>query len=158
MQCPYLSFSYRHHYHNNNNNNNHQPQKPATEPSTTTAPATPLPLLAPLCPGNTFATTPVTSPPCAPVARNTQLATPHSYPRGQHPASTSPTSFPQRNHPVAHPAFVMSSAGGAPATGTTTVTPLPFTTVVIGSEGGQEVVAQSRPVWQHPPPARARQG
>lgn len=80
-----------------------------------------------------------------------QLAVPHEYPSGQHPA-TGPPSSPHMNHPFAH---VAESDAGTSATGTAMVTPL-LIIVVIGV-GGHDVSLQSRPVWQQPPPARARQ-
>jgi hypothetical protein len=115
-------------------------------------PNLPPPLLLP--PGNPFATLPVAPLSPVPVPLSKQLAVPHSYPLGQHPA-TGPASAPHKNHPLAQLPAVVS---GIPLTGTTTVTPFPLTIVVISPWGGQDVVAQSRPVWQHPPPARARQG
>jgi hypothetical protein len=81
-----------------------------------------------------------------------QLAVPHVYPSGQQPA-TEPPSSPQRYQPVAH--ALTPSPFGTSLTGTATVTD-PEMMVVMGV-GGHEVVAQLRPVWQQPPPARARQ-
>ncbi|KAG7288584.1 hypothetical protein NEMBOFW57_004937 [Staphylotrichum longicolle] len=77
----------------------------------------------------------------APPTPATQLAVPHAYPLGQHPA-TGPASAPHMNHPLAQLPVV---SAGAPLTGTTTVTPFPFTTVVMACCGGHDVVAQSRP-------------
>lgn len=127
-----------------------------THPTTTTTapPPFPPPILPPAAasPGTTFPTAPV-SPACPPTK---QLAVPHSYPLGQHPA-TGPASRPHKNHPPAHcPAPVV--AGLPSPTGTTTVTPSVATIVVITGGGGQLVVWQSRPVWQHPAPAEARHG
>jgi hypothetical protein len=47
-------------------------------------------------------------------------------------------------------------AVGTAVAGTTTVMPLP-STMVVERTGGHDVVLQSRPVWQQPPPAEARQ-
>ncbi len=119
-----------------------------------TAATTPLP--APLTvsaadpAGKTFCTVAV-----AVAATRVQLAVPQPYPLGQHPG-TGPALEGQRNQPAAH----VEADGPAPpapeGTGTTTVSP-PDTTVVEAGGGGQLVVAQSRPVWQQPPPAEARQ-
>jgi len=56
------------------------------------------------------------------------------------------------NHPLAQ---VAEASFGTSATGTAIVTP--FVMMVVIGVGGQEVSLQSRPVWQQPPPARARQ-
>jgi hypothetical protein len=132
---------------------------PATNPITTapkTHPTLPPRLVEPP-PGNAFATLAVAAAPPSPnVAK--QLAVPHAYPVGQHPSSSLPSSPPHINHPPAHPPLVAASGIPSPGTGTTTVTPFPLTTVVISPCGGHDAVAQSRPVWQQPPPARARQG
>lgn len=82
-----------------------------------------------------------------------QLAVPQPYPEGQQPG-LSPSSPSQRYQPEAQVAVVEA---GTAAAGTTTVTPLPSTMVVGRAGGGHEVVLQSRPVWQQPPPAEARQ-
>lgn len=127
--------------------------KPTTNPTTPitthqpleTNPLLPTPPFPIPCPGRPFATLAVCPAPPTPA---TQLAVPHSYPLGQHPA-TGPASAPHMNHPLAQLPVV---SAGAPLTGTTTVTPFPFTTVVMACCGGHDVVAQSRPVWQHPPP------
>lgn len=99
------------------------------------------------CPGSSFATVAV-----APPVSRLQLAVPHPYPLGQHPA-IGPDPVPQRNQPVAQAAVVVA---GTPEAGTAIVSPL-LMRVVDEAGGGQEVVWQSRPVWQQPPPARARQ-
>jgi hypothetical protein len=57
---------------------------------------------------------------------------------------------------VAHAPAVVADAG-TPLAGTATVTPFVSTMVVDAGGGGQDVVWQSRPVWQQPPPALARQ-
>jgi len=97
--------------------------------------------------GSSFCTVPVSLPEAI-----VQLAVPQLYPEGQQPA-TGPALAGQRNHPPAHVSVV---AAAEPPAGTTTVRPLPETTVDEAA-GGQLVVAQSRPVWQQPPPAEARQ-
>ena len=62
--------------------------------------------------------------------------------------------LPHKNHPEAQ---VLLTAGfGTAVTGTETVMPL-LLTICVYVMGGHEVVEQSRPVWQHPPPAEARQ-
>lgn len=58
----------------------------------------------------------------------------------------------QRNHPFAQVADVDA---GVSVTGTTTVTPLDM--IVVDDTGGHDVIEQSLPVWQQPPPAVARQ-
>lgn len=102
---------------------------------------------APPVPGTSLATLAV-----APAVTRLQLAVPQPYPLGQQPA-LSPPSLPHRNHPVAHVPVVDA---GTPDAGTTTVTPS-VSTMVVDATGGQDVVWQSRPVWQQPPPWVARQ-
>ena len=103
--------------------------------------------LAPPLPGSSLATVAV-----APAVSTEQLAVPQPYPLGQQPA-LGPASVGHRNQPAAHvPVPVVVVA--APLAGTATVTPAPSvaeTTVVDDAAGGQEVVWQSRPVWQQPP-------
>ncbi len=116
-----------------------------------TAATTPLP--APLTvsaadpAGKTFCTVAV-----AVAATRVQLAVPQLYPLGQQPGM-GPALEGHRNQPAAH---VDEGAPASVPTGTTMVWPLE-TTVVEAGGGGQLVVAQSRPVWQHPPPAEAWQ-
>lgn len=99
-------------------------------------------------PGNAFATVAV-----PPAVTTEQLAVPQLYPDGQHPGK-GPASLPHKNQPLAHDPVVVA---GTPLAGTTIVRPFVLTMVVIAM-GGQLVVWQSRPVWQQPPPAEARQG
>jgi len=65
-----------------------------------------------------------------------------------------PAADPHRNQPPAQ--VLLAAAPGTSAAGTTTVRPS-VTIVVRGGAGGHDVVWQSRPVWQHPPPADAKQ-
>lgn len=123
----------------------HTPEKAARAPRTVHGRlARPPPL------GNCFWISPV-----APADTTVQLAVPHEYPLGQHPA-TGPASAPHRYQPDAQ--VLVGAGGGRPSvTGTTTVAPL-VSTMVVSGVGGHDVVAQSRPVWQQPAPARARHG
>jgi len=127
--------------------------QPTIPPTTTQSipPTPPILLPPPLLPGTSFATVAV-----APAVTRLQLAVPHPYPLGQHPAFSPPSSFPHRNQPVAQ--LPAADVPGTPLAGTATVTPSVSTIVVEDAGGGQEVVWQSRPVWQQPPPAVARQG
>jgi hypothetical protein len=70
---------------------------------------------------------------------------------GQQPG-IGPTLDGQKAHPAAQ---VFWPWDGTAVTGTTIV--LPSEMMVVMDGGGQLVVAQSRPVWQQPPPAEARQ-
>jgi hypothetical protein len=123
--------------------NNHVAKLNANPNST---PNMPRPIFTAPEPGNSFATLAV-----PPTDAKLQLAAPQLYPVGQHPG-TGPAFVPHKNHPEAHDPVV---AAGTPLAGTTTVMPLVSTMVVMGT-WGQLVVLQSRPVWQQPPPARAR--
>lgn len=84
-----------------------------------------------------------------------QLTLPQAYPLGQHPGS-GPASFPHIYHPLAH-VPVAEVVVGTAVMGTAMVWPLVLM-MVLSSIGGQWVTLQSRPVWQQPPPAEARQG
>lgn len=97
-------------------------------------------------PGNSFATEAV----ALPVARK-QLAVPQLYPVGQHPA-VGPALEGQMDHPLAHveASEAVVAAAVAAVTGTTMVAPLEM--MVVEAVVGHEVVWQSRPVWQQPPP------
>ena len=90
-----------------------------------------------------------------PAVVSMQLAVPQLYPVGQQPGTAPPASPSQRYQPPAQSA--LSWPVGTAVTGTATVTPWSVR-MVVEVMGGQEVVLQSRPVWQHPPPAEARQG
>lgn len=108
-------------------------------PIPTTAPVLEAPL-----PGNSFATLAV----ALPVAKK-QLAEPQLYPPGQQPAVGPPSEVGHSVHPPAQvPVVVVASL--AALAGTTIVTPLD--TMVVEAVTGHEVVWQSRPVWQQPPP------
>jgi len=74
-----------------------------------------------------------------------QLAVPQENPEGQ---QLPPTLAAQEVHPVAQAPEGVASVAAEPA-GTTIVT-VPLT-MVVELVGGQDVVSQSRPVWQHPP-------
>lgn len=103
-------------------------------------------LTAPL-PGTSFATLAV-----ALADARKQLVVPQLYPLGQHPADA-PASEGQSDHPPAQVPVVV--VAGTSLAGTTTVTPLE--TMVDEAVDGHEVVWQSRPVWQQPPPYTAEQ-
>lgn len=109
-----------------------------------TIPTSLLPPTAPLS-GSSFATLAVV----LAVARK-QLAVPQLYPPGQHPA-VGPADEGHSVHPPAQdPSVVAVAAALAALAGTTTVM-LPET-MVVEAVTGHEVVWQSRPVWQQPPP------
>lgn len=125
----------------------HRKARTATDAARTGSKSTGLPLreTAPFV-GNFFSVVPVLL-----GFTTEQLAVPQSYPLGQQPG-TGPALAGQRNHPSAQ---VDDCAAGRLVAGTTMVAPLD--TIVVDATGGQLVVWQSRPVWQHPPPAVARQ-
>jgi hypothetical protein len=118
--------------------NHHHHHRPFINP-------TPLELEPAFVPGNPFATLAV----CVPLAK--QLAVPQEYPLGQHPSPR--RSLSHRNQPLAQLPLPLVPD----PVGTRTVTPLLCTTVVC-PRGGHDDTAQSRPVWQQPAPAVARQG
>lgn len=83
---------------------------------------------------------------------------PQLYPPGQHPA-VAPAPDGHMAHPPAHVVVAMAVAVAVAeeeeeeemaVSGTTTVSPLDR--MVVDAVAGQDVVWQSRPVWQHPPP------
>lgn len=87
------------------------------------------------------------------LADSVQLAVPQLYPDGQHPG-TAPASPPHRNQPDAHVELAAAlPAASASVTATTIVAP--FDTIVVMAGAGHDVVLQSRPVRQQPPPALA---
>jgi len=74
-----------------------------------------------------------------------QLAVPHCHPLGQ---QFPPTLAAQVDHPVAQAPEGVATVAAEP-TGTTIVA-VPLI-IVVELVGGQDVVSQFLPVWQHPP-------